>query len=131
MIARRLKISSIVGIALCSGAMLAPRARTAYLSSFILSCGLYFACVARGAADVAVVLDGASVAHAHVYDGHGALSAGASSRLLWDYDEPYRSHILDYLFKPGFGASLHMLKVSKRSASRSCARRSGGVSLVV
>ena len=33
------------------------------------------------------------------YDGHGALSAGASSRLLWDYDEPYRSEILDYLFK--------------------------------
>ena len=26
-----------------------------------------------------------------VYDGHGALSAGASSRLLYDYDEPYRT----------------------------------------
>eukprot|EP00929_Paragymnodinium_shiwhaense_P033046 TRINITY_DN18221_c0_g1_i3.p1 TRINITY_DN18221_c0_g1~~TRINITY_DN18221_c0_g1_i3.p1 ORF type:complete len:638 (-),score=79.47 TRINITY_DN18221_c0_g1_i3:71-1939(-) len=46
-----------------------------------------------------------------VYDGHGALSAGASSRLLLDYPEPQRSTILDYLFKPGYGASLHHLKV--------------------
>ena len=45
------------------------------------------------------------------YDGVGALSAGASSRLLPDYIEPYRSHILDYLFLPSFGASLHVLKV--------------------
>ena len=44
------------------------------------------------------------------YDGHGALSAGASSRLLVDYPEPQRSDILDYLFKPYFGAHLHMLK---------------------
>ena len=45
------------------------------------------------------------------FDGIGALSAGASSRLLPDYPEPYRSHILDYLFLPSFGASLHILKV--------------------
>eukprot|EP00041_Stephanoeca_diplocostata_P026891 m.733057 g.733057 ORF g.733057 m.733057 type:complete len:1032 (+) comp23069_c0_seq3:161-3256(+) len=45
------------------------------------------------------------------YDGHGLLSAGASSRLLIDYPEPQRSQILDYLFKPSFGASLHVLKV--------------------
>ncbi|KFQ27673.1 Galactocerebrosidase, partial [Mesitornis unicolor] len=35
----------------------------------------------------------------------------ATSRLLVNYQEPYRSQILDYLFKPNFGASLHMLKV--------------------
>jgi galactosylceramidase len=46
-----------------------------------------------------------------IFEGIGALSAGASSRLLYDYPEPYRSDILDYLFKPGFGASLHHLKV--------------------
>lgn len=46
-----------------------------------------------------------------VYDGHGALSAGANSRLLFDYPEPQREQILDYLFKPGFGANLHHLKV--------------------
>ena len=28
-----------------------------------------------------------------------------------DYSEPYRSQILDYLFKPGYGAALQHLKV--------------------
>lgn len=56
-----------------------------------------------------VVLDGASPGQ--TYDGLGAVSAGASSRLLIDYPEPYRSQILDYLFKPDYGASLQHLKV--------------------
>ncbi len=46
-----------------------------------------------------------------VFDGLGAASAGASSRLLIDYPEPQRSQILDYLFKPDYGAALQMLKV--------------------
>ncbi len=45
------------------------------------------------------------------FEGLGAVSAGASSRLLIDYAEPQRSEILDYLFKPNFGASLQHLKV--------------------
>ena len=45
------------------------------------------------------------------FDGFGAVSAGASSRLLIDYPEPQRSQILDYLFKPHYGASLQHLKV--------------------
>lgn len=45
------------------------------------------------------------------FDGIGGVSAGASSELLPDYQEPYRSQILDYLFKPKFGASLQDLKV--------------------
>jgi O-glycosyl hydrolase len=56
-----------------------------------------------------VVLDGNSAGR--VFDGLGAVSAGASSRLLIDYPEPQRSQILDYLFKPGYGASLQHLKV--------------------
>lgn len=56
-----------------------------------------------------VVVDGAS--HGRVFEGLGALSAGASSRLLVDYPEPQRSQILDYLFKPDYGASLQHLKV--------------------
>lgn len=45
-------------------------------------------------------------------DGFGAISGGgATSRLLFQYDEPYLSEILDYLFVPSFGASLHHLKV--------------------
>ncbi|HEU0228732.1 MAG TPA: hypothetical protein VFQ86_13415, partial [Arachidicoccus soli] len=46
-----------------------------------------------------------------IFEGLGALSAGASSRLLIDYPEPYRSQILDILFKPGFAASLQHFKV--------------------
>ncbi|XP_060773967.1 galactocerebrosidase [Neoarius graeffei] len=46
------------------------------------------------------------------FDGIGGLSGGgATSRLLINYKEPYRSQILDFLFKPNFGASLHILKV--------------------
>ncbi len=56
-----------------------------------------------------VLLDGAG--RGRVFDGLGAASAGASSRLLIDYPEPQRSEILDYLFKPGYGAALQRLKV--------------------
>src|SRR5947207_2771629 len=45
------------------------------------------------------------------FEGIGAVSAGASSRLLIDYPEPQRSEILDYLFKPNFGAGIQHLKV--------------------
>ncbi|PYL01125.1 MAG: galactosylceramidase [Verrucomicrobia bacterium] len=46
-----------------------------------------------------------------VFEGIGAVSAGASSRLLTDYPEPQRSEILDYLFKENFGAGFQHLKV--------------------
>jgi galactosylceramidase len=45
------------------------------------------------------------------FEGVGAVSAGASTRLLFDYDEPYRSDVLDFLFKPDFGAGFQHLKV--------------------
>ena len=61
------------------------------------------------AVNVTSILSASGIAHE--FDGIGALSAGASSRLLWDYEEPQRSEILDYLFKPQFGASLSILKV--------------------
>lgn len=69
-------------------------------------------CISWAAADsqqVSVVLDGAGPGR--VFDGIGGVSAGASSRLLIDYPEPQRSEILDYLFKPGYGAALQRLKV--------------------
>src|SRR5581483_12392676 len=69
---------------------------------------LLCASVAFGA-DQTVVLNGSATGR--TYDGLGALSAGASSRLLIDYAEPYRSQILNYLFKPGYGAALQHLKV--------------------
>src|SRR4051812_44795604 len=64
---------------------------------------------ARAAAPRQVTIDG--TAAGRTYDGVGALSAGATSRLLVDYPEPERSRILDYLFKPGYGAALQILKV--------------------
>lgn len=64
-----------------------------------------------------VVLDGHSTGK--VFDGIGAVSAGASSRLLIDYPEPERSQILDYLFKPDYGASLQHLKVEIGSDANS------------
>ncbi len=60
-------------------------------------------------AETTIVLDGHAAGR--IYEGLGAVSAGASSRLLVDYPEPYRSQILDYLFKPGYGAALQHLKV--------------------
>ena len=56
-----------------------------------------------------IVLEGGS--GGRIFDGLGAASAGASSRLLIDYPEPERSQILDYLFKPHYGAALQRLKV--------------------
>ncbi len=44
------------------------------------------------------------------FEGIGAVSAGASSRLLIDYPEPQRGQILDFLFKPRFGAGFQHLK---------------------
>ncbi|MGH9059388.1 MAG: galactosylceramidase, partial [Acidimicrobiales bacterium] len=46
-----------------------------------------------------------------VFDGVGALSAGANTRLLADYPAAQRDQVLDYLFKPGYGADLQILKV--------------------
>ena len=45
-------------------------------------------------------------------DGFGAISGGgATSRLLFSYSDPVASEILDLLFLPSYGASLHHLKV--------------------
>jgi O-glycosyl hydrolase len=46
------------------------------------------------------------------FDGVGAISGGGgNSRLLVDYPEPQRGQILDYLFRPGYGAAMQILKV--------------------
>ena len=49
---------------------------------------------------------------ARAFHGIGGLSGGgATSVLLRDYPEPQRTQILDYLFKPNFGASLQIFKM--------------------
>ena len=60
-------------------------------------------------AESVILLDAASPGR--VFEGIGAVSAGASSRLLINYPEPQRSEILDYLFKPNYGAGFQHLKV--------------------
>ena len=61
------------------------------------------------APSAALTIDASAASHA--FTGHGGLSAGASSRLLWDYPAPQRDDILDFMFRPSFGMALHLLKV--------------------
>ncbi len=62
-----------------------------------------------GSAAKRIELDAA--AGGRVFEGIGAVSAGASSRLLMEYPEQPRREVLDYLFKPDFGAGFQHLKV--------------------
>jgi hypothetical protein len=64
---------------------------------------------APSAQPATIHIDGAAAGWLH--HGHGALSAGGSSRLLHDYAEPMRGDLLDYLFKPSWGAGLTVLKI--------------------
>lgn len=61
-------------------------------------------------ASAAITLDASS--SGRTFDGVGAISGGGgNTRLLFDYADPCRSQVLDYLFKPSYGASLQILKV--------------------
>jgi galactosylceramidase len=64
---------------------------------------------ARAEGIVEITLDGNDPGR--VFEGIGAVSAGASTDLLYDYKDPVRGQILDYLFKPKFGAAFQHLKV--------------------
>ena len=76
----------------------------------VISAMLLMASVASAVAQpIAITLDPSGPGR--TFEGIGGVSAGASSRLLIDYPEPQRSEILDYLFKPDYGASLQSLKV--------------------
>ncbi|GFO19227.1 galactocerebrosidase [Plakobranchus ocellatus] len=53
-----------------------------------------------------------SVGLGRKFEGIGAISGGgATSKLLVNYEKKLRDEILDYLFKPNFGASLQIFKV--------------------
>ncbi|MFD5257349.1 RICIN domain-containing protein [Streptomyces bobili] len=65
---------------------------------------------AYAATSTAITVDGTS--GGRTFDGIGAISGGGgNSRLLVDYPTTQRNQVLDYLFKPGYGASLQILKV--------------------
>lgn len=76
----------------------------------LLGASFLFAPATRGLADdVVIKVDGKSAGR--TFEGIGGVSAGASSRLLIDYPRRQRDEILDFLFKPNYGASLQHLKV--------------------
>lgn len=72
---------------------------------------------AAGAAEETISVDGQDEGRA--FDGVGGVSAGASTRLLYDYPERERSQVLDYMFKPGYGAAMDLLKVEIGSDTNS------------
>jgi hypothetical protein len=79
------------------------------LATIFRYAGLASLAVCVATAQTSITIDGAS--SGSIFEGVGAISAGGASRLLRDYPEPYRSQILDFLFKPYFGASFQDLKV--------------------
>jgi hypothetical protein len=88
-------------------ATLLGRVRTAVFAVVLAAAGVVAATPAQAA--TAITINGSS--GGRTFDGVGAVSGGGgNSRLLIDYPEPQRGQILDYLFKPGYGASLQILK---------------------
>ncbi len=62
------------------------------------------------AAATTITVNGAGTGR--TFDGIGAISGGGgNSRLLSDYPATQQQQILDYLFEPGYGADLQILKV--------------------
>ncbi|MFI0508415.1 ricin-type beta-trefoil lectin domain protein [Streptomyces sp. WSLK1-5] len=86
------------------------RVPTAVLAGLVLAAGGVVGTAAAPArAATSITLNGTS--GGRTFDGVGAISGGGgNSRLLIDYPEPQRGQVLDYLFRPGYGASLQMLK---------------------
>jgi O-glycosyl hydrolase len=86
------------------------RTSTAVIAGLVMAAGGIVATVAQPAqAATSVTINGSSAGR--TFDGVGAISGGGgNSRLLIDYPEPQRAQILDYLFRPGYGASLQILK---------------------
>jgi len=82
----------------------------AMIATFLLAASALVAFPSPARAATAITINGSS--GGRVFDGVGAISGGGgNSRLLIDYPEPQRGDILDYLFKPGYGAAMQILKV--------------------
>ena len=81
-------------------------------SCIALFCALSIASVvAQTNPPLTKVIELTPAAGGRILEGIGAVSAGASSRLLIEYPEKQRSEVLDYLFKQNFGAGFQHLKV--------------------
>jgi O-glycosyl hydrolase len=82
-----------------------------------LSCAVIGASTSWAAEPTTIELSAADTGR--TFEGIGGVSAGASTRLLYDYPEPYRSDILYFLFSPHFGAALQHLNVEIGSGENS------------
>src|ERR1041384_7713053 len=79
--------------------------------------------VASSPAQAATTVTINGTATGRTFDGIGAVSGGGgNSRLLIDYPEPQRTQILDYLFRPNFGAAMQLLKVEIGGGTLSTSR---------
>src|SRR5688500_6651629 len=68
--------------------------------------------VGAGLAPAATTITIDGTAAGRTFDGVGAISGGGGNgRLLIDYPEPQRTQLLDYLFRPNYGAAVQVLKV--------------------
>ncbi|GIJ51416.1 galactosylceramidase [Virgisporangium aliadipatigenens] len=86
------------------------RRLTALVTMTLTAAAVLVAVASPARAATAITVNGSS--GGRVFDGVGAVSGGGgNSRLLIDYPEPQRSDILDYLFKPGYGAAMQIMKV--------------------
>jgi hypothetical protein len=86
------------------------RGWAAIVGLLVTAAGALVVLPAPAQAATAITVNGSS--GGRVFDGVGAISGGGgNSRLLVDYPEPQRGNILDYLFKPGYGAAMQILKV--------------------
>src|SRR2546421_184738 len=91
--------------------MSASRRRVTVLAALCLGATALTATPASPAAAATTITINGTAA-GRTFDGVGAISGGGgNSRLLVDYPEPQRSQLLDYLFKPGYGAAMQILKV--------------------
>ena len=89
-----------------------PRRVFALLAGFALAVTSALVVVAAPAhaATTSIMVNGTQ--GGRTFDGIGAISGGGgNSRLLSDYPAAQQQQILDYLFKPGYGADLQILKV--------------------
>src|ERR1700683_3988492 len=78
--------------------------------SLVLACVVAATPQARAATTTTISANGASAGL--TFGGIGAISGGGgNSRLLTDYPAAQQQQILDYLFKPDYGADLQILKV--------------------
>jgi Glycosyl hydrolase family 59/Ricin-type beta-trefoil lectin domain/Concanavalin A-like lectin/glucanases superfamily len=74
------------------------------------ACALAAVPVQPAAAATAIAVNGTSAGR--TFGGIGAISGGGgNTRLLTDYPAAQQQQILDYLFEPGYGADLQILKV--------------------